>query len=435
MPPPLPDRYALEVRLGRDGDVEEWLATDTSLDRPVLIRLLGPDAAPGRRTEFLEAVRAVAGVNHPHLASVFTAGETPDGVYAVSEWTGAVSLADRLASGQPIEAGEFLSNAAGLASALAAVHAAGEVHGTIDAGALFYAVAHPARLGGIGRARRHHTAIADVQALATVLELGLTGSTPGGAPPSEMVDGLDRRVDQALRAGQDGRLTAQQLAEALTAAPTPIEPVAESPVASRRLLLTAAGLVAAAAALVLAGWLLLAGAGSPIRIPIAARPPSTLPLPTPTTVPPPATTVPATGPVTVIALASFDPSGDSEENDGRLPNLTDKDPDTVWRTEQYRDPLPLLKPGVGVTFEIEGIPGRVELVGITSGAEYQLGWAAQTVDQLDGWESVVRGRTLGGDLILQLPIRSGGTWLLWFTDLPVSGEGHSAEVGEVLFHP
>ena len=43
MPPPLPDRYRLEVRVGRDDDIEEWLATDTQLDRPVLVRILGPD--------------------------------------------------------------------------------------------------------------------------------------------------------------------------------------------------------------------------------------------------------------------------------------------------------------------------------------------------------------------------------------------------------
>ena len=33
MPPRLPDRYRLSVRLGADGDVEEWLATDEHLER------------------------------------------------------------------------------------------------------------------------------------------------------------------------------------------------------------------------------------------------------------------------------------------------------------------------------------------------------------------------------------------------------------------
>ena len=96
MPPPLPDRFRLEVRVGRDHDIEQWLATDVSLDRPVEIRVLGPDADPQRRSEFLRAVQGAATVSHPHFTWVYTAGAVPDGVSAVSAWTGAISLADRL---------------------------------------------------------------------------------------------------------------------------------------------------------------------------------------------------------------------------------------------------------------------------------------------------------------------------------------------------
>ena len=71
MPPPVDERFKLEVRLGRDGDIEEWLATDTHLDHPVLIRLLGPDTSPERRAEFVAAVRAACVVSHPHLAAVY----------------------------------------------------------------------------------------------------------------------------------------------------------------------------------------------------------------------------------------------------------------------------------------------------------------------------------------------------------------------------
>ena len=62
MPPPLPERYHLEVRIGRDGDVEEWLATDEQLDRPVLVRILGPESGEGRRTSFIEHTRLAASV-------------------------------------------------------------------------------------------------------------------------------------------------------------------------------------------------------------------------------------------------------------------------------------------------------------------------------------------------------------------------------------
>ena len=44
MPTRLPERYRLNIRLGSDGDIEEWLAQDETLDRPVLIRYLAPES-------------------------------------------------------------------------------------------------------------------------------------------------------------------------------------------------------------------------------------------------------------------------------------------------------------------------------------------------------------------------------------------------------
>ncbi len=76
MAPKLPERYQTQVRLGRDGDVEEWLATDTALDRPVLIRSLDASASVERRRLYTEAVRDAARVAHMHLAKVY---EVADG--------------------------------------------------------------------------------------------------------------------------------------------------------------------------------------------------------------------------------------------------------------------------------------------------------------------------------------------------------------------
>ena len=77
MPPPLPERYQLEVRLGRDGDIEEWLATDVHLDRPVMVRLLGPEVDADRRSGFLAAVGQAA---FQLLGSGF--GPTVAGIFA-----------------------------------------------------------------------------------------------------------------------------------------------------------------------------------------------------------------------------------------------------------------------------------------------------------------------------------------------------------------
>ena len=52
---------------------------------------------------------------------------------------------------QTFEFEEFLPNAAGLAGALAALHQVGGVHGGLDLSAIYYSVAHPAKLGAFGR--------------------------------------------------------------------------------------------------------------------------------------------------------------------------------------------------------------------------------------------------------------------------------------------
>jgi hypothetical protein len=419
MPPPLPDRYRLEVRLGRDEDVEEWLATDTSLDRPVLVRLVGPEVDPMRRAAFLAAVRAAAGVNHTHLASVFTAGEVPGGAYAVTEWTGGMTLADRLASNQTMEVDEFLPNAAGLADALAALHAEGIVHGAIDTRAIFYALAHPAKLGAFGRATRSTTAAGDVRDLAEALERALTGTAPGGPPPSELVDGLSPEVDRALRTAREGTGTARTLADGLRAAPSPAPPTVPTPGWSRRLLVVAIVLVVAAVALVGVGRLFLVeGAGETED----AAPTSTL---AGDSTPLDATLL------DVVQVSTLDPYGDGTENDDTVAALVDGDPSTAWRTERYPEALPDLKPGVGVRFRIDGTPSTMEIVGMTAGTAFEIGWAPERAGV---WELVTAGQSAGGPILLQLPERTGGSWRLWLTDLPADELGdHAASIAEVRF--
>jgi len=118
MPPPIPDRYRLEVRLGRDEDVEEWFATDLELDRPVLIRVIGPEATRERGRAFLAAVRRASRASHTHVAAVFAADTVPGSTYAVTEWVGGTTLADQVGADGGPPLAELLTNAGGLAEGL-----------------------------------------------------------------------------------------------------------------------------------------------------------------------------------------------------------------------------------------------------------------------------------------------------------------------------
>lgn len=437
MPIPLPDRYRLEVRLDRDDDIEQWLATDESLSRPVLIRILGPEAGEERRREFLDQVRAAAAVNHTHLASVYSAEAVPHGVFSVSEWTGGITLADRLAAHDTMLVDEFLPNAAGVADALAGLHAQGHLHGAIDPSAVFHTVAHPARLGAFGRVAVDHTPREDVQSLAAVLEFALTGSEGGGPPPSEIVDGLDPAVDHALRSARRGHLTARQFADLLRAAPSPAAPPVDPPGRSRRFLMLVGALVVAGLLLIGLGRALSAPEGGPPIFPTSTAVTATVAVPTsvPTT-PPTRVGVTTTVPLTDLAVSdvrSVDPFGGGDENDDRLPLLVDGDPATVWRTERYRDPLQLLKPGVGVAFVVTGTPKEMVVSGLDQGTSFQIAWAPGEPDPTT-WQVVVRAVAVTPTQRFQLPERVGGTWVIWFTDLPRLGpDDHSTQLSEVRF--
>ncbi len=438
MPPPLPPRYRLEVRLGRDEDVEEWLATDTALDRPVLIRVLGPESDPARRKEFLAAVRQASAVAHTHVASVFEAGELTDGAYSISEWAGGVSMAHRLRANETVAPTEFLPNAAGLAEGLAELHRQGTLHGSIDPGAILFSAAHPAKLAAFGRPARARTAAEDVRDLGTALEVSLTGRPPDGVPPSQVVDGLPGEVDRVLDLARRGMISAAELAEALHGAPSVWIPPDRKPVATTRWLVLTVMLVVLAGLIVALGRAFdIGGPLAPVLFPATPRPS------TPDTVvqetiadPTPTTAAPSVEGVEVVAASAFDPFGDDQEHERELPNLIDGDLGTTWSTERYQSPLRRLKPGVGLAFPVRGSPSELEVLGVLEGTSYDIFWAAAPEPDLEAWERISSGVTQGGRIATQLPSRSDGTWLLWFTDLPLQAEGaYLTSVAEVRFRP
>jgi serine/threonine protein kinase len=428
MPASIPDRYSLEVRLGRDGDIEEWLATDTSLDRPVLIRSLGPDSSIARRRQFVESVANAAKTSHPHLARVFTVNSVDGGAYAVSEWTGGATVADRIAANQPIDLPDFLPNASGLAGALAALHSNGAIHGAIDPSAISYSGAHPAKLGAFGRSGAGD-APGDVRALSETLETALTGSPPGGPPPSERVDGVPRAIDTILRLGQSGGLTAGDLEQALRAAPTPRPPQPESGPVPKRLLVAAVGLVVIAVALVAVGFVLSGGSAPVVPTPTSEASSST----TATSL---VTTTINVGDATARDPDTLDPFGEGGENDQLVANILDRDPATEWLTERYLDPLPLLKAGVGVTVRVNGRPTGLEIIGLTEGTAFEVYWSNQLGDDLSSWERIAGAHASPATTSVDLPPRRDGYWLIWLTDLPSRADGtYQAAIAELRFSP
>ncbi|RAL20288.1 hypothetical protein DL240_18080 [Lujinxingia litoralis] len=123
-------RFVVAERIGEGGMGAVYRALQTSLDREVALKVLHSDAAftPRARRRFGREARAVARLNHPHIASVFDFGTDNDDQ---TLW-----LAMELVDGQgmsplkreSIDILRIVSLSDQILSALSAAHARGIIH-------------------------------------------------------------------------------------------------------------------------------------------------------------------------------------------------------------------------------------------------------------------------------------------------------------------
>jgi len=126
----LEPQYRLERELGRGGMGVVFLATDTTLDRRVAIKVVHPELAAHQSIvrRFLAEARTIARLRHPNIVAVHAAGTAEGLLYYVMDEVEGESLRQRLdREGRldPAEAGRILGD---LAAALDAAGRAGVVH-------------------------------------------------------------------------------------------------------------------------------------------------------------------------------------------------------------------------------------------------------------------------------------------------------------------
>jgi len=114
---------------GAFGDV--WRARDPRLDREVALKLLAGTVSAGR--DVLAEGRMLARVRHPNVLSVYGAEEHDGRVGIWTELVRGQTLADRLRDHGPFGPHEAAVVGVDVCRALAAVHAAGLVHGDVKA--------------------------------------------------------------------------------------------------------------------------------------------------------------------------------------------------------------------------------------------------------------------------------------------------------------
>jgi len=134
------EKYRIERQIGCGGMGVVYAAVDVDLDRRVAIKILLPEvaASPLAATRFVNEGRAAARVGGDHVARVFAAGRTPEGLpYMVLEFLEGVDLEVFLQQRGTLEIGEAVDILRQALEGVAEAHANGIVHRDLKPANLF----------------------------------------------------------------------------------------------------------------------------------------------------------------------------------------------------------------------------------------------------------------------------------------------------------
>jgi eukaryotic-like serine/threonine-protein kinase len=158
-------RYRLDSRIATGGMGEVWRGTDTSLNRPIAIKLLKHEYADDAtfRSRFETEARHAASLQHPGIAAVFDVGESQASGVADGSGVPRPFLVMELVDGQPLSAllrvGEGLDPdavrdlLAQAGDAIGAAHRAGIVHRDIKPANLLVTPDRKVKITDFGIAR------------------------------------------------------------------------------------------------------------------------------------------------------------------------------------------------------------------------------------------------------------------------------------------
>jgi eukaryotic-like serine/threonine-protein kinase len=150
------------------------IATDSVLERRVVVKLLAPNADHAR---FEREAHAVAGLAHPNIVQLFDYGHEDGTAYMVLEYLPGGTLADRLERPGGLADDEVADIAADVANGLEYAHRNGIVHRDLKPANILFDVEGRAKIGDLG--------IASVDTDTTLTEAGTVLGTAGYISPEQ----------------------------------------------------------------------------------------------------------------------------------------------------------------------------------------------------------------------------------------------------------
>lgn len=136
----------------------------------------------------------------------------------------------------------------------------------------------------------------------------------------------------------------------------------------------------------------------------------------------------------------FDPLGDGSEHGQNAPKAYDGDPETVWNTEGYQDPMGLTKSGVGLLLDL-GESQEVHELDLTVpqntyGVQVRVSDTRSSTgvseEALDSEMPVAWEGQVSGEETIELDESASGQYVvIWFTEMPSDGGTYRGTVHEV----
>ena len=189
----LGDEYRVVRELGGGGMSRVFLATEKALGRQVVIKVLTPELAAGvNRERFRREVQLAAGLQHPLIVPLLSAGEAEGLLWYTMPFVEGESLRERVQRGV-FSTRDALPILADVARALHAAHRKGIVHRDIKPGNILLHAQH-AVVADFGVAKALTAAVSESTGLTTG---GLAVGTPAYMSP-EQASGdptVDARAD------------------------------------------------------------------------------------------------------------------------------------------------------------------------------------------------------------------------------------------------
>jgi eukaryotic-like serine/threonine-protein kinase len=193
--------YELVSILGAGGMGDVYRARDTRLRRDVAIKVLPAafTSDPDRLARFEREARALAALNHPHIAAIYGVEETTGVRALVLELIEGETLGDRIARGLKVR--EAVAIAQQIVAALDAAHEKGVVHRDLKPSNIMIATGGAVKVLDFGLAKLDGPAgLTDLSQSPTITQSAtndglVSGTAPYMSPEQSRGQFVDKRTD------------------------------------------------------------------------------------------------------------------------------------------------------------------------------------------------------------------------------------------------